>query len=296
MIREPPLPVPEHIVHFRFIHIVVHLEIKGRDQDIDLIENLGKPLARTQSQADIGALSPFGEVFIHAESLVRDLIPQGAKQPVDEIFVSPNRQTCDCDLQIQRRIRQILAFIAPPGHRGAKAAGQGVAEKRGRGIGPVVDIVKESGLPGTRLSPGQQKRIQIQDQGAGRLLLRDLRVENMRFPRREVKTLGSVGVLIQQVPQILRMRPPVGDGENHRKNRLSSWRYPPPPHRPSSYPGNRPGHSRPSGPPEAPNPENSAPVAQQQGVVLRYVPPAAERKISGGAPQSRRRGSQRIKN
>ena len=102
----------------------------------------------------------------------------------------------------------------PPAHRRAEDPRDRHTQEGRRHVGPVIDVVEQ---PAVRARPAlrQIHRIDVQQQGEGRFLLRDFRVENEGPAVAQFENLRPGGILAEQKADVRGVFARVGDGQEH---------------------------------------------------------------------------------
>ena len=204
MRREPALASPQQLLDLGVVDPVVLVVVEHRQQDVQVIEQIGQSALRRESQADVAARAPLRISGIQPDRLDVDPVPQRLEQSTDELRAALGGHDGDPGLQRDRRGRQLLMTLARPGHRGLEHRHQRHRHERRRDVGPVVHVLREGEARGAAASPHQTNGIDVDQQRDGAPLRRGLRIEDARPPERQRDRLLAVRVLVQQKAQVRR--------------------------------------------------------------------------------------------
>ena len=78
--------------HIGIIHKIMPLQIKDRDEDIQLVQKISQSHFPVQNQVYTVALPPAGILLVHTEPLIFHLISKWLKHLVKEVLITSHRQ------------------------------------------------------------------------------------------------------------------------------------------------------------------------------------------------------------
>src|SRR5947208_13147575 len=85
-----------------------------------------------------------------------DVVSERLEQPSNQRLAAPARRDGDYGGPVERPVRQFLAFLAPAAHGSPEDARHGNAEKRGRDVWPIVDVLIERAFSCRLRSPSDE--------------------------------------------------------------------------------------------------------------------------------------------
>ncbi len=201
---QPRTGTRQQLVDLGIVHPVMLGIVEDRDQHGELPENITKPRRDAEAQIEHRAQSRLAQ----RKRLHR--VTKRREDPRDQIGIAMHRKRHDPDLEGQRAHGEFGPLPRAPGKRLADAPPQRHAQQRIRGIGPVVDVLRQKPFaaaaprPGTRprLSAHQRHGIDgVMHDGTG-LRVVPLREEDRQRARADITHMDAIGMLVQQMSEI----------------------------------------------------------------------------------------------
>ena len=171
----------------------------------------------------IRAHTPFRPRLVERDRGCFDFIAERAEQPLHERRIAAHRQRRDRRFERDCLLGQLWPLIAAPGQRRAQRGRHRNRKERGRGIGPVVDILVQQPAFRPAIAAHQRYRVEVQKQREGAAILAGFGIEQMRAAEGKLRLLAARRVLVQEIAEV-RGRPVLRGNRQQHERAPSPWR------------------------------------------------------------------------
>jgi hypothetical protein len=216
--RQPALAAAQQLVDLVAVDPVVLVVVEHRQEHVEMREQIGQPRVAREGESDVAARAPRREPLVERQRLDVDRVAERLEDPPRQLLAAAAWDRGQLGAQRDRGRGQVGALVAAAGQRGAECGEERDAQQRGRGVRPVVDVLRE---PGVTAGPAHEAdRVDVDQQRRGATVLGGVRIEHVRPSERQRQLLHAVGMLVQQMAEIGRR--PVRGGERQQHERR--WR------------------------------------------------------------------------
>jgi hypothetical protein len=192
---QPALAPGEQLVELVLPDPIVLGVVEHRQQHVQMRKQILKPTGRAQLDSKIRALTPGRELGIEGQPLGRDRVAERLEQPTKQGLAAPTRQHRKLGLERDRSVGEFGSISARALERRAEHPRERDAEKRGRDVGTIVDVLPQR--PGVARRPpraaDEADGIEVEEQRRGAAILPGDRVKHVRATERQPVGLAAVG-------------------------------------------------------------------------------------------------------
>lgn len=213
---EPAVAVAQEFRHLVVAAPVVLVVVEHRHEH-EMTEELMDRQRGFQFDPVIRALAPLGKGFVQRQPRGVDLIAERLEELPQKFLAAAAGQGGQGRTQGKRAVHQLRSLLALPRQCAAEHLRYGHAEKRRRGVRPVVHILLQRAALTRRPAPipHQPDRVHLHQQRYRTARRFSLGIKGMGRAERQFKRLRARRILADQMPQVRRRPMRGGEGEEH---------------------------------------------------------------------------------